>query len=54
MKTIAVPDEAHSWIVQRRKEIREAGIAERVTIGDVVLDVIQAIDDYDGEVKNEG
>lgn len=39
-KHIAVPAEAHEWLKLQAKELG-------TTIGDVVLDVVRAIDDYD-------
>jgi len=40
-KNIRVPEEAHTWLKLQAKEIG-------TTIGEIVLDVCRAIDDYDG------
>jgi hypothetical protein len=40
-KNIRVPEEAHAWLTLQAKEIG-------TTIGEIVLDVCRAIDDYDG------
>ena len=46
-KGIRVPQEAHEWLLNKAKELQGMQPISRVTIGDVVLDVIQAVEDYD-------
>jgi hypothetical protein len=43
---VVIPNEAHEWLVKRAGEIQfETG--RRVSLGDVFLDVIRAIEDYE-------
>ena len=45
-RMVAIPNEAHEWLVKRAGEIQfETG--RRVSLGDVFLDVIRAIEDYE-------
>jgi hypothetical protein len=45
-KGICVPNEAHEWLQKRAGEIQaEEGI--RVSMGDVLMDAIRAIEDYE-------
>ena len=46
-KQIRVPSEAHEWLLNKTKELQGMQPISRVTLGDVVLDVIRAVDDYD-------
>ena len=46
-KGIRVPPEAHEWLLNKMRELQGMQPLNRVTLGDVVLDVIQAVDDYD-------
>ena len=46
-KQIRVPAEAHEWLLNKAKELQGMQPISRVTLGDVVLDVIRAVDDYD-------
>jgi len=39
-KSIAVPLEAHEWLAEQARTLR-------TSMGEVVLDVIRAVDDYD-------
>jgi hypothetical protein len=45
-KGIYVPDEVHAWLLKRAGEIQhETGT--RVSMGDVLLDAIRALEDYE-------
>jgi hypothetical protein len=45
-KGIYVPNEVHEWLLKRAGEIQaEEGI--RVSMGDVLLDAIRALEDYE-------
>ena len=46
-KQIAVPAEAHEWLLNKAKELQGMQPISRVTLGDVVLHVIRAVEDYD-------
>ena len=46
-KQIRVPPEAHEWLLNKTKELQGMQPIRRVTLGDVVLDVCRAVDDYD-------
>jgi hypothetical protein len=46
-KHISVPTEAHEWLLNKAKELQGMQPISRVTLGDVVLDVIRAVEDYD-------
>ena len=46
-KQIRVPAEAHEWLLNKAKELQGMQPISRVTLGDVVLDVIRAVDDLD-------
>jgi hypothetical protein len=47
-KSIVVPLEAHEWLAEQARTLR-------TSIGEVVVDVIRAVEDYEGEknVKSE-
>ena len=46
-KQIRVPAEAHEWLLNKTKELQGMQPISRVTLGDVVLDIIRAVDDLD-------
>ena len=46
-KGILVPPEAHEWLLRQAKEIQGTQPLNRVTLGDVVLDVIRVVEDYE-------
>jgi hypothetical protein len=45
-KGVYIPNEAHEWLQKRAGEI-QAETGTRVSMGDVLLDVIRAIEDYE-------
>jgi hypothetical protein len=46
-KGIMVPIEAHEWLLNKVREVQGTQPMNRVTLGDVVLDVIRAVEDYE-------
>jgi hypothetical protein len=45
-KQVVIPISAHEWLIKRAGEI-EAATGRRVSLGDVFLNVIRAIEDYE-------
>jgi hypothetical protein len=44
--SIVIPAEAHEWLKGQVRELQQSAL-NRVSLGDVVLDVIYAIQDHD-------